>query len=172
MENGPRVIAVPRVRRSARPHRPGAWWWPLRLAFGAFFLHTALSKRDLDERGAAGLHAFAASAYPTLESVSPGTFVRGMTVAESAIAASLLTPVVPATIGAAGLTAFGAGLVGTYWRAPGLRERGSVRPTPAGLSIAKDSWMVAAGLALLLDASLARRPGRRQPTRDTGGGGA
>jgi hypothetical protein len=160
---------VPAVRRAADAHRPGAWWWPLRLAFGAFFLHTALDKRGLDERGAEGLHAFAASAYPQLRSVAPRTFVHGMTVAESAIATSLLVPVVPATVGAAGLTAFGAGLVGTYWRAPGLRAPGSVRPTPAGLGVAKDSWMVAAGLALLLDATLARRPGRRSPTPDTGG---
>ena len=140
--------------------------------FGAFFLHTALSKRGLDERGADGLHAFAASAYPPLQSIPSRTFVQGMTAAEAAIATSLLVPVVPAAVGAAGLTAFGAGLVGTYWRAPGLRQPGSVRPTEIGLGVAKDSWMVAAGLAVLLDAALARRPDRTPPNRATGGGGA
>ncbi|HZN15975.1 MAG TPA: hypothetical protein VFB78_17035 [Acidimicrobiales bacterium] len=134
--------------------RPGPWWWPVRITFGLFFLHTALAKRELDEKGAKGLHRFASAAYPQLKRVEPATFVRGMTIAESTIAASLLVPVVPATVGAAGLTAFGVGLVGTYARVPGLRREGSVRPTEIGLSLAKDTWMVAAGSAALIDAWL------------------
>ena len=117
-----------------------------------FFVHTALAKRELDEKGAKGLHRFASAAYPVLRAVSPTTFVRGMTIAESALAASLLVPVVPAPIGAAGLTVFGSALMGTYARVPGLRREGSVRPSEIGLSLAKDTWMVAAGLALLVDA--------------------
>jgi hypothetical protein len=128
------------------------WWWPLRLAYGAFFLHTALTKRSLDEKGEKGLHAFAASAYPQLKQVSPHTFVKGMTVAESAIAGALLVPMVPDTVGAVGLAAFGTGLMGTYARTPGMRQEGSIRPTEFGLSLAKDSWMIAAGAAVLVDA--------------------
>lgn len=138
-------------------HRPGAWWWPLRLGFGAFFLHTSMAKRELDSKGAAGMHAFAAMAYPVLKDVPPATFIKGMAAAETAIAASLLVPVVPATVGAAGLTAFGTGLLGTYLRVPGLRRTGSIRPTEGGLAVAKDSWMVAAGAAVLLDAAVAKR---------------
>ena len=146
-------MAIPHRRR----YRTGAWWWPIRLTYGAFFLHTALSKRELDEKGRRGLHAFASAAYPPLQHVSPATFGAGMTVAESAIAAALLVPFVPAPVGAAGLTAFGAGLVGTYARVPGLRREGSVRPTEFGLGTAKDSWMVATGSAVLIDAWVARR---------------
>jgi hypothetical protein len=138
-------------------HRPGAWWWPLRILFGLFFLHTATSKRELDEKGKKAMHRLAKTAYPFLGDLDPATFVRGMTVAESTLAASLLVPVVPATIGAAGLTAFGGGLVGTYWRVPGIRREGSARPTELGLGMAKDSWMVAAGLTVLVDAVAARR---------------
>jgi hypothetical protein len=142
-----------------------AWWWPLRLTYGVFFLHTALAKRELDERGAKGLHRFASAAYPQLRRVSPATFVRGMTVAETAIAASLLVPVVPAPIGAAGLAVFGTALMGTYARVPGLRREGSLRPTEIGLSLAKDTWMVAAGTALLLDAWRKRREDSSRPRR-------
>ena len=132
-------------------------WWPVRLAFGLFFLHTALEKRALDEQGIKGVHRFASTAYPPLKDVPPATFVRGMMLAESAIAASLLVPVVPVSVGAAGLTAFGVGLMGTYARTPGMRHEGSIRPTPIGQGLAKDAWMVAAGAAMLIDAARSRR---------------
>ena len=41
-------------------HKPGAWWWPIRVVFGFFFLHVALSHRELDEKGSKGLQRFAA----------------------------------------------------------------------------------------------------------------
>jgi hypothetical protein len=140
-----------------RPGRRYRWWWPLRITFGLFFLHTALAKRELDERGKKDLHRFAKAAYPPLNKLTPAQFVAGMKVAETTVAGSLLVPVVPAPVGAAALTAFGAGLLGTYARVPGLRRDGSIRPTEFGLSIAKDSWMVAAGTTVLLEAWLAHR---------------
>jgi hypothetical protein len=42
--------------------------------------------------------------------------------------------------------------MGPYLRVPGLRRDGSVRPTELGLSLAKDTWMVAAGAAVLVHA--------------------
>jgi hypothetical protein len=81
-----------------------------------------MAKRRLDGKREAGLHAFAAAACPHLRDVPPRTLVRGMVVAETATAGSLLVPVVPATVGAAGPAAFGTGLVGTYLRVPGLRR--------------------------------------------------
>ncbi len=143
--------------RSALRHRPGPWWWPIRLAFGAFFLHVALTHRELDERGAKGLQRFAASAYPFLTTLRPRTFQTGMVAAESAVAASLLVPGVPAVVGGAALTTFGTGLLGVYARTPMLRrDERSMRPNEMGLSLAKDSWMVAAGLAVLADAFFSR----------------
>jgi hypothetical protein len=143
-------------------HRPGAWWWPQRIVFGAFFAHVALSHKDLDENGAKGLRRFAAAGYPFLEQFSPTLFAKGMVTAEFIVAGSLLVPVVPPVIGATALTAFGSGLMGVYARAPGMRRDGSLRPTDIGMSVAKDSWMVAAGLSVLIDAALARRRGGPQ----------
>jgi hypothetical protein len=143
--------------RAALRHPPGPWWWPIRLAFGAFFLHVALTHRELDEKGAKGLLRFASSGYPFLKKLQPRTFQQGMVAAESAVAASLLVPGVPAVVGGAALTSFGTGLLGVYARNPLLRrsER-SVRPNDLGMMLAKDSWMVAAGLGMLADAFCAR----------------
>ena len=138
-------------------HRPGAWWWPLRLAFGAFFAHVALSHQQLDEKGAKGLHRFAVAGYPFLKQMPPTQFLKGMVTAESVVAATLLVPPVPPIVGATALTGFGLGLMGVYARAPGMRREGSLRPTDIGLSMAKDSWMVAAGLSVIIDAVVARR---------------
>ncbi len=47
------------------------------------------------------------------------------------------------------------------WKAPGQRQPGSVTPTPDGIPLAKDGWLLAIGLALLLAGS--RRKGARGP---------
>jgi hypothetical protein len=54
-------------------------------------------------------------------------------------------------VAGAGLTAFGAALTQLYLKTPGMREPGSLRPTQQGTAIAKDVWLVGAGLTLLLD---------------------
>jgi hypothetical protein len=147
--------------RAALRHRPGPWWWPIRLTFGAFFLHVALTHRELDERGAKGLQRFAASGYPFLKRLRPRTFQHGMVAAESVVAASLLVPGVPAVVGGAALTSFASGLLVVYARTPMMRRENSLRPNELGLSIAKDSWMLAAGLSVLADAFLSRRSRER-----------
>jgi hypothetical protein len=148
--------------RAAIRHRPGPWYWPIRIIFGAFFLHVALTHRELDEKGAKGLQRFAASGWPFVKKLSPMQFKQAMVVGECAVAASLLVPGVPAVLGGVALTGFGTGLLGVYARTPMLRRsEKSVRPNDLGLSIAKDSWMLAAGLAVLADAFLARRRSTR-----------
>ena len=124
--------------------------------FGLFFAHVALSHRDLDEKGAKGLHRFACAGWPFLQRLPARWFKRGMVAAEAAVAVTLLAPFVPPVIGAAGLVGFGSGLLGVYARMPGMRrsER-SVRPSDFGLSLAKDAWMVAAGTTVLVDAAVA-----------------
>ena len=69
-----------------------------------------------------------------------------------AVGATLLMPVVPPAVAGAALTAFSGGLLGLYWRTPRLHEPDDPRPTPEGIPIAKDSWMLAIGLALMADA--------------------
>ena len=70
---------------------------------------------------------------------------------EVILGAALLTPVVPAALAGAGLTAFSAGLLGLYLKVPGMRQQGTLKPTQEGQAIAKDSWLLGIGLALLLD---------------------
>lgn len=124
---------------------------PLRVTTGAFFLNSGLAKRSLDGESAAGLHGMAAGAIPQLRDVSPTTFASGLSAAEIGVGAALLLPFVSPVVAGAGLTAFGVGFLQLYLKTPGLREEGSLRPTQSGTAIAKDVWLLGAGLALVLD---------------------
>ncbi len=124
---------------------------PLRAATGAFLLNSGLGKRETDEATAAGLHGMAAGAYPFLSGQDPQRFARLLSKAEIALGAALLIPVVPSLVAGAGLTAFAAGLIGLYLKTPGMREEGSLRPTPQGLAVAKDVWLLGIGLSLVLE---------------------
>jgi hypothetical protein len=125
---------------------------PGRFAAGAFVLNSGLSKRRPDEATAAALHGMAAGTYPFLRSVPPDRFVRLLSTSEIALGAALLIPWVPVLAAGAALSAFSAGLVGLYLRTPGMREKGSLRPTQQGVAIAKDIWMLGIGLGLVVDA--------------------
>ncbi|GIF00848.1 DoxX family membrane protein [Paractinoplanes rishiriensis] len=132
-------------RRVRLRHLPG------RFATGVFIVNSGLSKRQADDETAAALHGMAATAYPILHSIPPQRFVRLVCAGELALGTALLLPVVPAVVAGAALTAFSAGLLGLYLRVPEMREAGSLRPTQQGMSIAKDVWMLAIGLTLLID---------------------
>lgn len=125
---------------------------PLRATTGAFILSSGLDKWKGDAETAGQLHGFAGGTYPFLKGVEPTTFLRALAATEIGIGAALLLPVVPAVVAGAALTAFSAGLLGLYVRTPGMR-RGAwdPRPTPQGLPISKDVWMLGAGLGLVVD---------------------
>ena len=121
-----------------------------RLATGAFILNSGLGKRSADADTAAGLHGFATSTYPFLAKVDARTFAKGLSTGEIALGVALLTPIVPAAVAGAALTAFAGGLLGLYLTTPGMTKEGrSVAPTQEGLPIAKDVWMLGIGLGLL-----------------------
>lgn len=128
------------------------WQIPLRVAAGAFILNSGLNKRGLEGEAAAGVHGFATAGHPELETVDPDTFATALSGGEIALGAALLTPFVPGWLAGGALTAFGLGLNRLYWKAPGLRQDGDVRPTEDGTSIAKDIWLTGIGLALVVDA--------------------
>jgi hypothetical protein len=128
-----------------------AWEVPLRLSAGAFILNSGLVKLGMDGEAAAQTQGFAAGAYPWLSKVDPGQFVRTLSAGELALGAALLLPVVPAGLAGAGLTVFSAGLIGLYLRTPGMHKEGSLRPTEQGIAIAKDVWLLAIGLAFIID---------------------
>ena len=124
---------------------------PLRAATGAFILNSGLSKRGLEGEAAEGVHGMATGAFPQFSSVKPKTFATGLSTAEMALGTALLLPFVSPVVVGAGLAGFGAGLVQLYLKTPGLTEEGSVRPTQDGIGLAKDVWLVGAGLTLLID---------------------
>jgi hypothetical protein len=123
---------------------------PLRLAAGAYILNSGLEKKRADADRAKQLHAFASGAYPPLARLESEAFARNLALAEIALGAALLVPIVPARVAGAALTAFGAGLIGLYLRTPGMHGD-DLRPTDAGIPLSKDIWLVAIGLALFVD---------------------
>jgi hypothetical protein len=129
--------------------RDRLWQLSLRLPSGLYILDSGLSKRGADEGTARSLHGLATGSYPPLGRVEPTAFTRALATGEIVLGAALLAPFVPARVAGAGLTAFGAGLVGLYLGTPGLRRPGSLFPTQDGIALAKDCWLVGIGLALL-----------------------
>lgn len=140
---------------------------PLRLITGAFILNSGISKLGADEETAAGLHGMASTAYPFVADMKPKDFAELLAYGEIALGSALLAPMVPSAVAGAGLAGFGAGLVGLYLRLPGMRQEGSIRPTPDGIGIAKDSWLVGAGLTLAAQGVLG---GARHAAKSAGRG--
>ncbi|RZU75724.1 hypothetical protein EV384_4284 [Micromonospora kangleipakensis] len=130
---------------------------PLRVSIGAFFLNSGLSKRSLEGQAAEAMHGMAVGAVPQLRQLDPARFAKLLSRSEIALGAALLTPFAPSFLVGLGLTAFGAGLMQLYLKTPGLREPRSLKPTQAGVPIAKDVWLVGAGLTLVLDSLTHRR---------------
>lgn len=137
--------------------RDKAWQLPLRLAAGSFVLNAGLSKWDSEDEHAKQLQGFASGAYPWVNDLDSRTFVQALAGAEIAIGAAVLTPAVPAVLAGLGLTAFSAGLVGLYWRTPGMHQDRSVRPTEQGTPLAKDVWLLAIGASLVVGGLSRRR---------------
>lgn len=137
--------------------RDKLWQLPLRLAAGSFVLNSGLSKWDVDEAHAKQLHGFATGTYPFLAEVDPQTFAKALAASEIAIGIAVLVPIVPTALAGAGLTAFSGGLAGLYLRTPGMRQEGSLRPTEQGIPLAKDVWLLAMGLALVIDGLRGKR---------------
>jgi hypothetical protein len=121
-----------------------------RISAGAFILNSGLGKRGADQDAATGMHGFATGTYPFLKSVPPEQFIKVLSTSEIVLGAALLTPFVPTIVAGAALTAFSGGLLGLYLQTPGMRKEGSLAPTPEGLALAKDSWLVGIGLSILL----------------------
>jgi len=124
---------------------------PTRLATGAFILHEGLGKLRATPERAAGLHGAASGAYPFLADLPPERFTRALAIGELTVGAALLLPFVPARLAGLALTGFAGGLVTMYLRTPAMHEPGSVWPTPAGMAVSKDVWMLGIGASLLLE---------------------
>jgi hypothetical protein len=139
------------------------WRAPLRLFPGAYILNSGVTKLKTNSREAQeSMHGMAKNAYPQLEALEPDQFVKTLGAAETALGATLLAPFIPAALAGALLTGFAGGLLWLYWKTPGMHEEGSVRPTQQGMAIAKDSWMLGIGLALLLSSGSGGRSASKE----------
>ncbi|MFE6718220.1 hypothetical protein ACFVDU_11565 [Streptomyces albidoflavus] len=127
-----------------------AWQVPLRLVTGAFILHSGMEKWDGPDEQAQGVHGMARQTFPFLENIDAPKFLKLLAAGEIALGAALLTPMVPSRLAGAALTGFAGSLMAVYAQTPGLRKEGSVWPTPDGIGVSKDSWLLAIGLALTL----------------------
>ena len=93
----------------------------------------------------------ATGAYPFLRRVPPTTFLKALAVAEMGLGTVLLAPFVPNRVAGASLTAFSGALLTMYLRTPTLHQPGSIWPTPAGIGVSKDVWMLGVGVGLVVD---------------------
>jgi hypothetical protein len=130
---------------------------PGRLAAGAYIAHAGLEKWSAEPERAEGIHKMATGAFPFLAGVPPTRFLRLLAAGELATGALLLSPFVGNGLAGAALTGFSGALLALYARTPALHRPGSPWPTPAGIAVSKDVWLLGIGLGLLAD-GLRRRP--------------
>ena len=141
---------------------------PLRIATGAYILNSGLSKQGLEGQAAEGVHGMAAGAIPALQKIPPEKFARLLSTGEIALGAALLIPFVPSALVGAALAGFSAGLVQLYLKTPGMRQPGSIKPTPEGIGLAKDVWLLGGGLTLFLGGLPKKKPGETSAIAPTG----
>ncbi|MDQ1723430.1 MAG: hypothetical protein QOG52_458 [Frankiaceae bacterium] len=126
---------------------------PVRIATGGYIAHSGWDKWHGTPEQAKGVHGMASGAYPFLGKVPPMLFLKAVAVGEMATGAALLLPFVSNRRAGAALTTFAGGLVTMYLRTPSLHKPGSVWPTPKGIGVSKDVWMLGIGVGLLAEGS-------------------
>ena len=135
---------------------------PGRIATGAYILHAGLDKWNGDEARAEAVQGMAAGAFPIVKTIPATAFLRLLAASEIATGAALLSPFVSNALAGAALTGFSGGLLAMYWKTEALHKPGSVWPTPAGMAISKDVWMLGIGTGLLFDSLTSRRKKNRK----------
>jgi uncharacterized membrane protein YphA (DoxX/SURF4 family) len=127
---------------------------PLRIVSGAYILNSGVAKLGADDDTAKTLHGAATGTYPFLGNVQPKMLAKGVGLGEIAVGGALLLPIVPPLVAGAALAGFSGAVLNMYWRTPGMHQEGSLRPTDAGMPLAKDVWMLGMGVGLMADAAL------------------
>jgi hypothetical protein len=144
------------------------WHVPVRLATGAIILDQGLLKLKADDDTAKWLHGQAVHAFPQFADMEPKEFLQLLSAGEIALGTALLgIGLVPSGLAGLALGVFGGSLTRLYLKAPGTRREGTIAPSQQGVGLAKDSWMLAIGTALVLD-SLFGSGGRRRRRRSKG----
>lgn len=127
---------------------------PLRLTTGAFVLNSGIGKLSLSDEDAEGLQQIAANGVPVLADMSPAAFRRFIAFTEIGVGAAQLIPKVPGWLAGSVLSTFSAGLLNMYLNTPGMTQEDGVRPSSDGTAVAKDVWMLGAGLSMLVDSTV------------------
>ena len=139
------------------------WHVPVRLATGAVILDQGLLKRAADEDTVKWLHGQAVVAFPQFADMEPKEFVQLLSRSEIALGVALLgIGFVPSGLAGLGLALFGGALSRLYLKAPGTTREGTIAPSQQGITLVKDSWMLAIGLALVVDAVFGSSRKRRK----------
>jgi hypothetical protein len=139
------------------------WHVPVRLATGAIIVDQGLQKLGADEDTAKWLHGRASQVFPQFADMDPKDFMQLLSTCEIALGAALLgIGFVPSTVAGLGLSLFAGGLTRLYLKTPGMRREGSIAPSQQGIGLAKDSWMLAIGTALVLDGLFGSRRRKKQ----------
>ena len=144
------------------------WHVPVRLATGAIILDQGLLKLKADDDTAKWLHGQAVHAFPQFADMEPKEFVQLLSASEIALGSALLgIGLVPSSLAGLALGVFGGSLTRLYLKAPGTRREGTIAPSQQGVGLAKDSWMLAIGTALVLDSVFGsrRKRSRRKAKR-------
>jgi hypothetical protein len=139
------------------------WHVPVRLATGAIILDQGLLKLGADEDTAKWLHGQASQVFPQFADMDPKDFAQLLSTGEIALGTALLAiGFVPSGLAGLGLVAFSGSLTRLYLTSPGTRREGTIAPSHQGIALAKDSWMLAIGTALVVDALFGSSGKRRK----------
>jgi hypothetical protein len=142
------------------------WHVPVRLATGAIILDQGLGKLGANGDTANSLHGRATTAVPSVKDLDSGDFSQILAWTEIGLGTALLAiGIVPSGLAGLGLTAFAGNLTRLYLKEPGNTKEGGLLPTLQGIPLAKDSWMLAIGTALVIDSLVGPRRRRRRRRR-------
>lgn len=121
----------------------------LRAIPGALIADSGISKLGMDAESSKGLQDFAATGIPQVKELPSDKFGTIIGASEVAVGGALLAPFVSNRLAGLALTTFGAGLLSIYFRNDDMTREDGIRPSQDGMSIAKDSMMVAIGTGLI-----------------------
>jgi hypothetical protein len=148
------------------------WHVPVRLATGAIILDQGLLKLKADDDTVKWLHGQASQAFPQFADMEPKDFVQLLSTSEITLGIALLgIGFVPSSLAGLALGVFGGSLTRLYLKSPGTRREGTIAPSQQGVGLAKDSWMLAIGTALVLDALFGSSGKRRKSKSKSKGKG-
>ncbi len=123
----------------------------LRAIPGAFVLNSGFGKLEMDDQTIAYLRDEAAKGMPMFADMEPALFRRVLGYGEIAVGAAMLLPFVPSRLAGLALGVFSSGLLRIYFSDPAKTEEDGIRPSAEGISMAKDSWLAAIAIALILN---------------------